>query len=244
MLRSKKLVVALVGILVLCISAVAYAGSSSKFDPQSQTKYTVTKGKKPTGLHVKGQLKDPGATPKGYFPYVNTATIKFPGSKFNYKAAPVCKKAKADAAKCPADTLVGTGKSNGFIRGVNTATGQPQITPVKTTVRSYNRKGGQFFVAKAVGLPVTIILKGNISKGLTQKFNLKRDIPPLPGGNRSDLSTVDVKLKKITSGKGKKKKTMYRTPKCGKSKRIKTVFSLTYADHKPSSKTVKQKCTK
>lgn len=244
MFRSKKLLGVLVGILALSISAIAYAGSSSQFKEHSQTKYTVTKGKAPTGLRVKGQLTDPGATPAGYFPYVNTAKISFPGSKFNYKAGPVCKKAKADATNCPANTLVGTGSSNGFIRGVNTATGQPKVTPVKTIVKSYNRKGGQYFTAKTVGVPVTIILKGTISKGGTQRFNLKRDIPPLPGGNRADLSTVNVKLKKITKGHGRKFKTMYRTPRCGKSKHIKTVFALTYQDHKKGSKTVKQKCHK
>ena len=244
MFRSKKLLGVLVGILVLSISAIAYAGSSSQFKEKSQTKYTKSKGKVPTGLHTKAQLVDPGATPAGYFPFVNTAKISFPGSKFNYKAAPVCKKAKADAASCPKNTLVGKGSSNGFIRGVSTTTGQPVVTPVKTIVKAYNRKGGQFFTAKAVGLPVTIILKGTISKGGTQRFNLKRDIPKLPGGNRSDLSTVDVKLPKITKGKGRKFKTLYRTPKCGKSKRFKTVFAVTYADHKAGSITHKQKCHK
>jgi hypothetical protein len=74
--------------------------------------------------------------------------------------------------------------------------------------------------------------------------NVERDLPVIPGGNKIVLTDFAVKIKKITTGKGKKLKSFITTPKCGKSKKFTIKSSFNYDDGSKKSPTATQKCKK
>lgn len=240
-MRRTHLIGALVGVFALVLSAVAVA--SPQFKQTVKVKYTTAKAQKAAGLSVNLSATDPGAVPAGAQPGVKTLKITFKGAKVNFKAAKVCKLSKDQAESCPANTKIGTGKASANLVGTNTQTGAKTVVPnLAQTVAAYTAKGGIYLVVKGTTLPTTAILKANLSKKGALSVNVERDLPVIPGGNKIVLTDFAVKIKKVTSGKGKKAKAFITTPKCGKSKKFTVKSNFVYDDGSKKNLTNTQKC--
>jgi len=241
--RKVHLIGVLVGALALAVSAVAVA--SPQFKQTVKAKYTVSKAQKPAGLSVNLSATDPGAVPPGAQPGVKTLKITFSGSKINFKAAKLCKLPQDQAESCPGETKVGDGTAKANLVGTNTATGQKTVVPnLAQEVSAYAVSGGLYLIVKGTSLPTTAILKATLSKKGVLNVNVERDLPVIPGGNKIVLTDFAVKIKKLTTGKGKKLKSFVTTPKCGKSKKFTIKSSFNYDDGSKKSPTATQKCKK
>ena len=242
-MRKVHLIGVLVGALALAVSAVAVA--SPQFKQTVKAKYTVSKAQKPAGLSVNLSATDPGAVPPGAQPGVKTLKITFSGSKINFKAAKLCKLPQDQAESCPGETKVGDGTAKANLVGTNTATGQKTVVPnLAQEVSAYAVSGGLYLIVKGTSLPTTAILKATLSKKGVLNVNVERDLPVIPGGNKIVLTDFAVKIKKLTTGKGKKLKSFVTTPKCGKSKKFTIKSSFNYDDGSKKSPTATQKCKK
>ncbi len=245
-MRKRYLLSAAVGVLALAFAAVAIA--SPQFKQTAKIKYTTNKGKKAAGINADLEASDPGASPAGNLPAATKVVIKFKGSKVNTKAGKRCKLPKTSAASCPAKTRIdkpGSGSADANVVGTDPSTGKTIVTgPIHTTVKAYLHTGGIYFVVQSAALGTTVVLDASLTKKGKLTTNVKRDVPTLPGGNKLVLTSFKVKIKKVTSGHGRKRKLLLRTPKCGKSKHFTITSKFNYDDG--SSKTVrsKQKCRK
>jgi hypothetical protein len=241
--RRMHLIGALVGVLALALAAVAVA--SPQFKQTVDLKYSVKKAKKPTGISAELHATDPGAQPPGAQPGVSTLKISFKGAKANTKVGKLCTLPKDQAESCPANTKVGTGTASANLVGTNPATGQKNVVQdLAQTVAVHQTTGGFYFVVKGVTLPTTAILKATLSKKGVLGVNVLRDLPALPGGNKIVLTDFQVKVKKVTQGRGKKRKALITTPKCGKSKKYKITAAFKYDDGTKKNLTSTQKCKK
>lgn len=242
-MRKVHLIGVLVGALALAISAVAVA--SPQFKQTAKLKYTVKKAQKPAGVSAELHATDPGAQPPGNQPGVSTLKISFKGSKANTKVGKLCKLPKDQAPNCPPNTGVGSGTALANLVGTNATTGQPNVVVgLKQTVAVYQTTGGFYFVVKGITIGSTAILKATFSSKGVLSVNVKRDLPPLPGGNQIVLTDFTVDIKKVTTGKGKKLKALVTTPKCGKSKKFSIVADFNYTDGSKKKITAKQACKK
>jgi hypothetical protein len=232
----------LVGALALAISAVAVA--SPQFKQTAKLKYTVKKAQKPAGVSAELHATDPGAVPPGNQPGVTTLKISFKGAKANAKVGKLCKLPKTEAANCPANTKVGDGTALANLVGTDSTTGQPRITVgLEQTVDAYQASGGFYFVVKGVKIQSTAILKATLSSKAVLGVNVARDVPPI-FGNKIVLTDFQVDIKKVTTGKGKKQKSLITTPKCSKSKKFSIVADFNYTDGSKKKVTAKQACKK
>lgn len=237
-MRKSYLIGALVGALALVFAAVSFAATSSQFKQTAVVKFTTSKARTATGTNAVLVATDPGAVPAGAFKGASKVVINLGGATVNTKAGKQCKLPKANAASCPANTKIGSGTA------VANLVGGTNVTPnIRQTVTAYLAKGSIYFVVKGVTLPTTTILQSSFGKGKLTT-NVARDVPPLPGGNKIVLTDFRVKLKKVVSGKGKKRKALLTTPKCGKSKKFTVTTSFTYDDGTKASVKTKQKCKK
>lgn len=242
-MRKMHLIGVLVGALALAFAAVAVA--SPQFKQTAKLKYTTKKAQKPAGVSAELHATDPGAVPAGAQPGVSTLSIAFAGAKANTKVGKLCKLPKDQAENCPGNTKVGTGTASANLVGTNSTTGQKTVVPgLKQTVAAYQTTGGFYFVVKGVTLPTTAILKATLSKKATLGVNVLRDLPVIPGGNKIVLTDFQVKIKKVTTGKGKKLKSLITTPKCGKSKKFKITAKFNYDDGTKKTVSSTQKCSK
>lgn len=240
-MRKVHLIGVLAGALALAVSAVAVA--SPQFKQTVSAKYTTSKAKQPAGLSVNLSATDPGAVPPGAQPGVKTVKITFSGAVVDFKAAKVCKLPQDQAESCPANTKVGTGTAKANLVGTDPATGQKKVTQnLGQTVSAYTVSGGLYLIVKGTTLPTTAILKATLSKKGALNVNVERDLPVIPGGNKIVLTDFAVKVKKVTSGSGKKRKEFITTPKCGSSKKFKITANFNYDDGSKKNITTTQKC--
>jgi hypothetical protein len=239
--RKVHLIGALVGVLALAVSAVAVA--SPQFKQTVSAKYTTSKAKQPAGLSVNLSATDPGAVPPGAQPGVKTVKITFSGAAIDFKAAKLCKASQDQAESCPKNTKVGTGTAKANLVGTDATTGQKKVTQnLGQTVSAYAISGGLYLIVKGTTLPTTAILKATLSKKGVLGVNVVRDLPVIPGGNKIVLTDFAVKIKKLTTGKGKSLKSFVTTPKCGKSKKYKITSNFVYEDGSKKNITATQKC--
>jgi hypothetical protein len=237
------LIGALVGALALAVTAVAVA--SPQFKQTVDLKYSTKKAQSPAGVSAELHATDPGAQPPGAQPGVSTLKINFKGSKTNTKVGKLCTLPKDQAENCPPNTKVGTGTASANLVGTNPTTGQKNVVPgLKQTVAAHQTTGGFYFIVKGVTLPTTAILKATLSKKGVLGVNVLRDLPVIPGGNKIVLTDFQVKIKKVTKGKGKKRKALVTTPKCGKSKKFKITAAFNYDDGTKKTVSSTQKCKK
>jgi hypothetical protein len=240
--RKVHLIGALVAVFALALAAVAVA--SPQFKQTVDVKYTTKKAQKPAGVSAELHATDPGAVPAGNQPGVTTLKINFKGAKANTNVGKLCTRPKTEADRCPRNTRVGGGKASANLVGTNATTGQPQVTVgLAQTVDAYQVKGGFYFVVKGVDIQSTAILKATLSKKGVLAVNVARDVPPI-FGNKIVLTDFEVKIKKVTSGKGKKQKSLITTPKCPKSKKFSVVANFKYTDGTGKKVTSKQACKK
>jgi hypothetical protein len=237
------LIGALVGVLALALAAVAVA--SPQFKQTVDLKYSTKKAQSPAGVSAELHATDPGAQPPGAQPGVATLKITFKGAKANTKVGKLCKLPKDQAESCPANTRVGTGSASARLVGTNPVTGQKTVTaPLPQKVTAHQTTGGFYFVVKGTTVPSTALLKATFSKKGVLSVNVLRDLPVLPGGNKIVLTDFQVKIKKVTQGKGKKRKALVTTPKCGKSKKYKITAAFRYDDGTRKTVSSTQKCRK
>jgi hypothetical protein len=241
--RKVHLIGAMVGVLVLALAAVAVA--SPQFKQTVDLKYTTKKAQQPAGVSAELHATDPGAVPAGNQPGVKTLKINFKGAKANTKVGKLCKLPKDQADRCKANTRVGTGNASANLVGTNPTTGQPNVVVgLAQKVSAYQTTGGFYFVVKGVDLPSTAILKATLSKKGVLAVNVERDLPPLPGGNKIVLTDFEVAIKKVTTGRGAKRKALITTPKCPKSKKFTVVAAFKYSDGTAKNVSSKQSCRK
>jgi hypothetical protein len=241
--RKKYLLGALVGVLALAVAAVAIA--SPQFKQTAKIKYSTKKGKRAAGLNLTVEATDPGAQPPGNQPGATKVTLKFRGAKTNTKAGKQCKLPKSQAANCPANTKIGSGTALANVVGTNPNTGQTTVTgPLNNTVTIYLANKAVYLVIKGTTLPTTVILKSALTKSGKLTTNVKRDVPALPGGNRIVLTKLTAKVKRVRKGRGRKQKALFRTPKCGRSKRFKIRAEFQYDDGTRKNLNLTQKCSK
>lgn len=237
-MRKSYMIGALVGAMALVFAAVSFAATSPQFKQVAKITYSTSKARSAAGTKATLIATDPGAVPAGSFKGAAKVVIAFPGAKIDTKAGKQCKLQKASAASCPASTKVGSGTASANLVGGSS------VTPgIKQKVTAYLAKGSLYFVVKGVTLPTTTILQSSFSKGKLTT-NVARDVPPLPGGNKIVLTDFRVTIKKVTSGKGKKRRALITTPKCGKSKKFSIVTSFTYDDGSKATVKSSQKCKK
>jgi hypothetical protein len=245
--RKRYLLSAAVGVLGLVFAAVAIA--SPQFTQTADLKYTKNKGKVVAGVVADIHSSDPGANPPGNLPGATKVVIKFKGSKVNTKAGKRCTKSKSQAATCPKSTKVGSGSAKANIVGTNPTTGQTAVSQDVFggfKIAAYLTKGGFYFVitSKTPGGPVTV-LKATITKKGTLTANVARDTAgTLPPPNKIVLTSFKLKLKKVAKGRGKRRKMLFRTPKCGKSRKFTITSKFNYDDGTTKTVTSKQTCRK
>lgn len=240
-MRKTHLIGALVGVLALALSAVAVA--SPQFKQTASLKYSTKQAQQPAGVSAELHATDPGAVPPGNQPGVRTLKIAFKGAKANTKVGKLCRLPKDQADRCPPNTRVGTGTASANLVGTNPSTGQPNVTVgLAQTVAAYQTTGGFYFVVKGVDLPTTAILKATLSKRGVLNVNVERDLPVIPGGNKIVLTDFEVKIKKVTSGSGKRRKSLVTTPKCPRSKKFSITAAFNYTDGSSKTVTSTQRC--
>ncbi|HEY1356751.1 MAG TPA: hypothetical protein VGF21_00450 [Thermoleophilaceae bacterium] len=236
-MRKKYLLGAAVSVLALAFAAMAFA--SPQFKQTDKVKYTKNKGKVSAGISTTLESTDPGAQPPGNQPAADKAVLKFKGAKVDSKGAPQCSSGKAQAAQCPSNSKVGTGSAEANIVGTNPTTGVTTVTPLHNLhVTAFNGKGKLYLLIKETGT----LLKASLTKNGTLTTNVKRDTPPLPGGNKVVLTKFQLKTKAKSRKIHGKRHIMIRTPKCPKSKKWKISVAFTYSDGTSDKQTLTQKC--
>jgi len=233
--RKRYLLGAAVSLVALAFAAVALATPQHK--QTVKVKYTKSKGKASAGIATTLNATDPGATPPGNNPAADKVTIKFKGAKVDSNGAPQCKTSQLPA--CPSKTKIGSGIAKANLVGTNPNTGVTTVSPLGTLhVTAYNAKGKLFLVIKETGT----VLKPSLSRNGTLVTNVKRDTPPLPGGNKVILTDFTLKTKAKSRKFHGKRHILIRTPKCGKSKRWKISVKFNYNDGTTKSFSRTQKC--
>jgi len=246
--RKKHLAGAAVGVLALVFAAVAIA--SPQFKQTAAIKYSSNKGKKLAGIIADIEASDPGANPPGAQPGATKVVINLKGAKTDTKAGKQCKKPKLQAASCPAKTRIdvpGSGSAKANIVGT-TPSGQVIATQDVFggfNIKAYLAKNAIYFVitSKTPGGPTTI-LKSSFKHGKLTANVAKDTAGTIPAPNKIVLTSFKIKIKKVSSGHGKHKRLLIRTPKCGKSKHFTITSKFNYDDGTSKSVTSKQKCRK
>ncbi len=240
-MRRMHLIGALVGALALALTAVAVA--SPQFRQTADLKYSTSKAQRPAGISAELHATDPGAQPPGAQPGVRTLKMSFVGARANTRVGKICRLPKDQAESCPAGTRVGTGTASANLVGTDTVTGQPKVVRgLAQTVAAYHATGGFYFVVKGVTLPTTAILKAGLSRRGVLNVNVERDLPVIPGGNKIVLTDFQVKVKRVTTGRGARRKALITTPRCGRSKRFKITAAFRYTDGTSKTVTSRQRC--
>ena len=241
-MRKVHLIGALVGVLALALSAIAVA--SPQFKQTVDLEYSTKQAQQPAGVSAELHATDPGAQPAGNQPGVRTLKITFKGAKANTRVGKLCRLPKDQADRCPANTRVGTGTASANLVGTNPTTGQPNVTVgLAQNVAAYQTTGGFYFVVKGVDLPTTAILKATLSKRGALNVNVERDLPVIPGGNKIVLTDFTVKIKKVTTGRGARRKALITTPDCPRSRRFSVVAAFSYTDGSRKTLTSRQRCS-
>ena len=248
-MRKKSLVFAAVGVLALAFAAVAIA--SAAFKQTANIKYSTNKGKRPAGTIADLEASDPGASPPGNLTGATKVVIRFKGAKIDTKAGKHCKLPKPQAASCPAKTridLPGSGSATANLVGRNPATGQATVAQNifgGFNVTAYLAKRAVYFVvtSKTPGGPTTI-LKSSL-RGDKLTTNVAKDTEgSVPPPSKIVLTSFKIKIKKVKSGRGRKKRYLVRTPKCGRSRHFVIISKFNYDDGTTRTVTSKQRCRK
>lgn len=242
-MRRTHLIGALVGVLALVLAAVAAA--SPQFRQTAELKYSTGKAQRPAGVSAELHATDPGAQPPGAQPAVRTLRITLVGARANARVGSLCRLARDQAESCPARTRVGTGEATANLVGTDTATGQPKVVQgLPQTVVAFQTTGGFYFVVKGVTLPTTAILKARLSRFGVLSLNVERDLPTIPGGNKIVLTDFQVKIDRVTRGRGRgaRRRALITTPRCGNSRRFRIVSAFTYTDGTSKKITSRQRC--
>jgi hypothetical protein len=242
--RKKYFAGAVAGVLALALAAVAIATPQLK--QTAKVNYTKTKGKVSAGVNATLSTSDPGAQPPGNQPGVDSVVVNLKGARTDTKAGKRCTLPKSQAAQCPRSTKVGSGSAKANVVGTN-ASGQTIVAQnvfggFNVTAYLANKALYLVVTSKTPGGPVTI-LKANLSKRGKLTANVKRDTAgALPPPNKIVLTDFKLKTKRKAKGKGRKKRILIRTPKCGKSKRFTVVSSFKFDDGTSKRVTHKQRC--
>jgi hypothetical protein len=246
--RKTYLLAAVAGVLALAFAAVAIA--SPQLKQTAKINYSSKKPRKSAGITATLEVTDPGAQPAGNVPGADLVTVRLRGAAVDTRGGRRCTLSKSQAASCPANTKISrSGEARANIVGTDPNTGQPVVLQNVFggfNVTAYLKAGGIYFVvqSKQPGGPTTI-LDSSISRRGTLTTNVKRDVVPLPGGNRVVLTYFRVKLRKSSRGRGRRKRTLLKTPRCPR-RRSRRFFRVTssfkYSDG--TSKTVnhRQRC--
>jgi hypothetical protein len=231
----KSLFAALVAVLVLGISSVAFGAFTQVFEQN----FTVTKKNKSTGIHTNIEAKDdPGVKPKE----TSKVIIKFQkGTKFNYNVPAICKKtaeqiaaAPDPATACPAKSKVGTGTA--------VANVAPIVEQTTEDIVAFNAKKGIFFVLtdnqEDTAPGQTLVIRGTLSG--TSSPVLTTPVPQLNvAGVNVVLTKFELDIKKVSKKvkvKGKTQVANYITTpnKCSGAKKWTNVATFEYRDGSPS----------
>ena len=212
-MRKKLFLGALVGVLALVAVPTALAVFSQTAEVKLKTKKTA----KPTGVSADLQAQDPDA-PGGKPKAASKVVVKLPkGTKYDKRGAAQCNvAADADvlAGECPPKSVLGTGTAK--------ANASPLIPSTTEDITAYHTKGGVIFRLTDNGDDPapgqSLVIRAKLSK----KGVLTTNVPPfIVAGVKVVLTDFELELKakskKVTTGKGKKKKTtkvpLLRSPK-------------------------------
>lgn len=240
-MRRTHLIGALVGVLALALAAVAVA--SPQFRQTADLKYSTGKALRPAGISAELHATDPGAQPPGAQPGVRTLRIRLVGARTDARVGRLCRLERDRAESCPARTRVGRGTATANLVGTDTATGQPKVVQgLAQTVVAFQTTGGFYFVVKGVTLPTTAILKARLSRFGLLRLNVERDLPVIPGGNKIVLTDFQVRVERVTRGRGARRRALIATPRCGRSRRFRIVSAFTYTDGSSRTVTSRQRC--
>lgn len=241
-MRSKFFPVALIGVLVLSVAAIAVA--SPQFKQEASVKLTTTKAGKSTGVNAGLHASDPGATPAGNLKAASRVVITLPkGTVTNTKAVKECT-ADENGVKngdCPASSNIGGGSAKATV--FNRTAGRQLAAGVPEKITAFAGKGEVIFLlTPQSALGQTLVIRSKLSK----KGVLTTNVPKLEVlGANVILTDFVVKLKAKTKGKGKKAVRLLTNPKKCTSKGFVTTAKFTYDDGSSSApiKTT-QKCRK
>jgi hypothetical protein len=245
-------VTAVTGVSVFAIADDGKDGTSWTFTFTARTAATATGS---NSIIEPAKVDDKGTADESDDRYVAPAvsTIRFPvGSGINTTVYPVCKASPSDvqrgAAKCPANTKIGSGLANSVIGQNEESKGTELVAPIE----AFNRKNEILFHVRPCapgsgpGKPKpceeltasTVVLIGKWAKVTTQPTLTVKTPPALLRGGvtitRFQLKTAK-KVKKITRTIDGKKTIIVRsyatTPgKCPKSKVWKSSATEQYED--------------
>ena len=254
----RKLVIsALMGVLALAVTAVAFAaeGTSGNTVQQYDQTFSKTTAKTPTGTTFSTSSTDATNTQGNNQPKrVTNFDIKFPaGTKINSKAVPQCKATDEDFAEaedpddaCPPKSKIGDGEvaARTPFNGVADFTG---------TVDAYNAKNGLILFVNVQTANQTLVLRPKFSG-----VNLRTKVPQTciaPGNPQNDckdgegnareaiLTNFELKTKVAKSGTGKKLKSLITTPPTCKGS-WKFEANIKYADGTSQKIPTEQTCKK
>lgn len=202
----KSLFAALVAVLVLGISAVAFGAFQQTFTQS----FTVTKANKLTGINTLITSKDDaGAKPKE----VSRVIIKFhKGTKFNYNVPGICKLTAEQIAgasdpltACPAKSKVGTGSAE-----ADAAPLIPSSQQVLEDINAFNTTKGIYFVLSDKDNNPSDSNPGQllVIKGVLSGTTLTTDVPVLNvAGVNVVLTKFELNIKKVSKKVKKNGKT-------------------------------------
>jgi hypothetical protein len=252
----KLIAVGAAGVLVLAVAALAIAkvgtGRNHKFD----LTYTAEKPKKPTGIHLLSDRFTYQPPPPGQSanPVTELNLTLAAGTKTNVSAVPRCDKADLESQGpngCPNGSNVGGGKAT-------VITGLSAIDPVQENVEIFasddvdtQTSGDQAGVLlyltglQTATLPAT--LKGRKLVAKVPKFCLPGDDTATPQCDNGEavLTKADVKIKKRSSGRGRNRKHLIRTPgACPRSRKWKSKIVYKYRSGPNETVTSTSACTK
>jgi hypothetical protein len=249
----KLSVVALAGILTLVVAAVAVAAGGSATSGTTvqnyDQAYSAKKPGKPTGTtfstsSTDDQNADHNKQPKR----VTNFDIKFPaGSKIDNKAAPACKATDEDFANaetpdaaCPKGSRLGKPGTtpDGKVKARTPFNG---VADFEGEVFAYNAPKGLLLYVNVQSANQTLVLRPKFS-GLNLKTAVPQtcippnrpdqDCKPNGQGESQEAILTEFSLKTIvkSSGKGKKKRTLIKTPPTCPKGTWKFTSSIKYDD--------------
>ncbi|HEY8480347.1 MAG TPA: hypothetical protein VIL71_10995 [Spirillospora sp.] len=217
-------IAALTGLACLALAGTASAGENDGV--VWELNYTTTKAKTLTGFSA--SIDSTGtADATGKPRAARRVTITFAaGTRFNTRVRPTCSAAvlRSDGPDgCPSRSRIGTGSAEAV-------TGLTGIDPISLDIRAFNARNGILFhvTGAAGGLPLTLVLEGKL-RGRKLTVDVPRQPLPTPFGE-GILTKFNVRVGRISSGRGRKKRNFATTPSTCRNGRWTTEALFQYDD--------------